>query len=400
MNDIATPLEWDRTPPSVSQWAVDKEDLNEDVIPRFVLPYGYYVNHKGKIPSSVTSKSAYRVLLHLHSATTIFFLGRALQGMLLSNSIEIPGTAQPNQIRGLLDEEKLLKLLEIINTNSLWGKKVLATLLVVRQTLDRKVLITCSSSEFLHAPVAPYGFDVESKLGVENLGDSRSIPYVGEGQGRVLTKNKLGKNYYFVLSKRFEVDEKMRGFDCSSFVGSAFHIAPEDPPGGPTSSVYRKNETLVQAIGVDSAKTHTVANTTECKVNLEELPLGKITGDAGMKKLPATLKSKSGSNCTIELKTSIGDVSTLTVPAKRVSEERKTTTAEVFFKEHPSGTYIAHSSGHFVLVKNGELHEFNSHLPRDKGRAVWAQKGYFHQAASTWSGWGAGWTIYKTNKNL
>jgi len=309
--------------------------------------------------------------------------------MLLSNSIEIPGTAQPNQIRGLLDEEKLLKLLEIINTNSLWGKKVLATLLVVRQTLDRKVLITCSSSEFLHAPVAPYGFDVESKLGVENLGDSRSIPYVGEGQGRVLTKNKLGKNYYFVLSKRFEVDEKMRGFDCSSFVGSAFHIAPEDPPGGPTSSVYRKNETLVQAIGVDSAKTHTVANTTECKVNLEELPLGKITGDAGMKKLPATLKSKSGSNCTIELKTSIGDVSTLTVPAKRVSEERKTTTAEVFFKEHPSGTYIAHSSGHFVLVKNGELHEFNSHLPRDKGRAVWAQKGYFHQAASTWSGWGA-----------
>jgi hypothetical protein len=405
MNHIAEPLGWEKTPPKELStrgkwWWINEQDVNDGWIPRCRLPQGYYVRHDGNIPSD--KAGTYQVLLYVNKPPLRISPGRPVRQEVMEKSIELPGSAESRQDArwGLLDKGKLEKLLEIFANFSLWNMKVEASLLVVKQRRGEKLLVTRSPSEHLLSPVEPYPFELTSQLGADNLGDKHRIHYTGAGDGRLLSQEKFGKYYYFVNQNQFEKDEKLRGFDCSTFVGTVFGIAPENSPGSANQSVYAlPNESLAQAIGV--SETHPITATTECNVDLDGETVGTVTcdakKDAKMKKVAATIIT-DGAQCKIRLAESISGVSELTVDAKKISDKKPKTVkenAKKFFEANSKGIYIAHSSGHFILVKNGTVHEFNS-PPGQIGS--YGDVGYYHTAASAYSWWGGNWTIYKTNR--
>ena len=263
------------------------------------LPYGYKINYAGEIPAS-----SYRVLMHVSLVEPSLRLGELIDKGVLERSVTLTGSAQRTGTR--LTPENLVDFLKIISTMlpAPWSTDVSITLLVAN---DRNILITRSESKSLTTPVRPYGYELAGQLNDEpNLGEDQPIPYVGKTKGRVLSKDRIGGKYYFVLNNKFETNHDYRGFDCSSFVGSVFHIRPEEGEQYKKDrlSAYSTPDTLATVIG--------------------------CTGEATI------------------------------VASKKEFQE--------FFKTHKSGTYVAYGT-HMVLVHNGVVCEFNSHkgTPEPRG---------------------------------
>ncbi len=117
-------------------------------------------------------------------------------------------------------------LLDLLNRKNYWAQ--LASRFVdctVAAYIDN-VLVpgTQSGAQQLPCPVAPVGIDdIGNIKALEELGDvCPELLYVKDGptHGRTLTKP-INERYYFALGGILETDPGNRGFDCTTFVGSA-----------------------------------------------------------------------------------------------------------------------------------------------------------------------------------
>lgn len=129
------------------------------------------------------------------------------------------------------DSGKLSDLLDAIDGANAWGTEVDCYVTLAK---GGKVTGPKSNVAKLPCPVAPH----VGGLGLEALGKSEYV-YCGNGDGRILS-TPIGGKYYFKYGGKFETDPAMRGFDCISYVGSAY---------GMQSSMNAYGSQLAQAMG-------------------------------------------------------------------------------------------------------------------------------------------------------
>lgn len=114
---------------------------------------------------------------------------------------------------------QLKDLLTLIGKASAWSQ--CAECFVALEKGGKVVKGSPSKAQVIYTPVAPHN----GGLGLKELGKTE-YTYPGNGKGRYLTK-KIGGKYYFkygVGSGQLVTDPAMRGFDCTTYVGSAFGL--------------------------------------------------------------------------------------------------------------------------------------------------------------------------------
>ena len=198
-------------------------------------------------------------------------------------------------------KSQMSELLSAIDTASAWGKKVKCYLAlgsngkVVSRWRSNAVDMVC--------PVAPH----LGRPSLESLGKTE-YTYPGNGKGRILTP-KIGGRYYFKHKGYFETSSAMRGFDCTTYVGSAFSLQ---------SGMDDRGERLAKTLGASKLK-HTKDGT-----------------------------SHSLEGASVEI-------------------------VKDFFKngKGKSGQYIMWTSSHVVAVKNGTLYEYITGGFRKKAVTKW-----------------------------
>jgi hypothetical protein len=127
----------------------------------------------------------------------------------------------------------LEKLLELMDQGDFWGKKISVRVAVC---VGGKILVeTLSTPQFIQCPLEPI-----RELGVEEIGAVTGLRYTGNpdgsGGGAFLSSPIRGR-YYFVYGGMFETDPQRRGFDCTTFVGSAFGLPNGQGQGGDGGTV-------------------------------------------------------------------------------------------------------------------------------------------------------------------
>jgi hypothetical protein len=107
-------------------------------------------------------------------------------------------------------------LLKLIDKGGLWG---LSVPFFAVETTDGKVdLKTLSKPLVLKTPVAP----LNGSVSLEGIGKDKTMKYTGNGKGRYLHTDKIAGWYFLRYGSYLETDPKMHGFDCITYVGSAF----------------------------------------------------------------------------------------------------------------------------------------------------------------------------------
>jgi hypothetical protein len=126
-------------------------------------------------------------------------------------------------------------LLDVLAKNDYWAKQIPRTVDCSVAAYFGNDMIPGSQSgvQPLPCPVKPVEVDhIGTIAALSELGDvTPSLNYVkdGPGFGRILTKPIDGR-YYFALASILETDPGNRGFDCTTFVGSA--LGRHDGMGG------------------------------------------------------------------------------------------------------------------------------------------------------------------------
>jgi len=119
-------------------------------------------------------------------------------------------------------------LLKLMDQGGFWGKKVPVRVAVYSG--GRMFQETLSTPQFIQCPLEPI-----RELGVEEIGAVEGLRYTGNpdgsGGGTFLSHPINGK-YYFIYNRLLEVDSKRRGFDCTTYVGSALGMADGRGQGG------------------------------------------------------------------------------------------------------------------------------------------------------------------------
>lgn len=143
----------------------------------------------------------------------------------------VGGDQQTLDITKGYDSGKLTDLLDAIDAANAWGTQADCYVTLAK---GGKVTGPKSNVVKLTCPVAPHA----GGLGLDALGKSEYV-YCGNGHGRILSTS-IGGKYYFKYGGKFETDPKMRGFDCISYVGSAY---------GMQGSMNAYGSQLAQAMG-------------------------------------------------------------------------------------------------------------------------------------------------------
>lgn len=160
-----------------------------------------------------------------------------------------------------LTEQMLEQVLGIYDeiTPPVWSGTVLFTLLLV--TPEAR-LIAASKSCKVDAPFKPYAFELAAELGIQpGLGEAAGIPYSGDdgvtgNVAPVLYHRRINGKYYFVVKNEFMTQNYpkqngdltrvklslRRGFNCTTFIGSVFHV----DPNGKDGNVYVQPEMLAR----------------------------------------------------------------------------------------------------------------------------------------------------------
>ena len=129
-------------------------------------------------------------------------------------------------------------LLEILYRKNYWAVTDLRTVDCTVAAFTGNVMVpgTQSEAQELECPVTPVTVkSIGTITALEDLGAVEpKLNYVKDGptHGRILSKPINGR-YYFVLASILETDPANRGFDCTSYVGSA--LGRHDGMGGTSS---------------------------------------------------------------------------------------------------------------------------------------------------------------------
>jgi hypothetical protein len=79
-----------------------------------------------------------------------------------------------------------------------------------------------SGAEPFDAPVRPYVGQLGPRLGAAATGPP--LRYTGNGTGRMLHFPVIDGCYYFSYNNVFETEDRMRGFDCTTYAGAVFGV--------------------------------------------------------------------------------------------------------------------------------------------------------------------------------
>jgi hypothetical protein len=147
------------------------------------------------------------------AATTFLCIGSE------DNRVEITGTKpkgrQPAVLKAIDDYGK-------------WGEDV-----SLWMTSERAGVLTARTRAYTYKThVKPfYGKPYEGELTISGIStDDPKMTYPGNGKGRLLSP-KINGRYYFIYAGKFETDNKMRGFDCTSFPMALFSVKSLPTPG-------------------------------------------------------------------------------------------------------------------------------------------------------------------------
>ena len=152
---------------------------------------GYIISYEDQLQSvGGLPKKGYRLFLGIGDDNTV---------------MEVSGRNRAD----LIGSDNLPELLKLIAKKNKWGSSVDCKLHLKYGTAP----VSQSNAQPLKCPVAPYAdgltFDAIAKA-------IPKMTYPGNGKGRLLT-DLIGAKRYFKYGGRFETDNAMRGFDCTTF---------------------------------------------------------------------------------------------------------------------------------------------------------------------------------------
>ena len=187
----------------------------------------------------------------------------------------------------------------------------------------------------MQCPVKPYS----RKLGMDMLKEDnvKDMTYGAADSkgrtGRYLHLPAIDNKHYFSYNNTFETNRAYRGLVCITYIGAVYGV-------GASKKVKNdwdfkdKNDNVMEKINVMSAYGTQLAKYLDAKkVNME---------------------------------------------AKKKDE------LKAFFKKNPKKTYLMWSSGHTVLVVDGEIHEFTNHFGADKGYHHFKTDDYRYENTTWW----------------
>jgi hypothetical protein len=117
-------------------------------------------------------------------------------------------------LAGGYNATKLPALLKCIGAVEGWGKSIRCWLVLEQngQTIGE------SAATDMQCPVKPY----DGAFTLQGFGSAQpKLTYPGNGTGRLLTAAIDGK-HYFRFGSKFETDNALRGFDCTTFIMALF----------------------------------------------------------------------------------------------------------------------------------------------------------------------------------
>jgi hypothetical protein len=137
-------------------------------------------------------------------------------------------------------QRNLAQLLDLMEEGNFWEGKVPVRVAVY---LNGKMQIeTLSAAREIQCPLKPL-----YEIGIEEIGAVEGLRYTGKaggsGGGAFLTSPIRGK-YFFYYNLMLETHWKRRGFDCTTFVGSAL--------GLPNGTNQKSSEMLADALNAQS----------------------------------------------------------------------------------------------------------------------------------------------------
>lgn len=130
----------------------------------------------------------------------------------------------------------LEQLLELMERGGFWSQRV--PVRVAAYSGGMILSETLLPAKSIQCPLEPL-----RELGVEEIGAVEGLHYTGaldgSGGGTFLSSPIKGK-YYFVYGGMFETDSKRRGFDCTTYVGSAYGLPNGQGMGGDGGTLAAK----------------------------------------------------------------------------------------------------------------------------------------------------------------
>ena len=188
----------------------------------------------------------YRVLLNLTSIAPPTLLPGKPLGQEAANCMEV--TTRPST--GLLSKENLAEFLALVEKRKVWGDKKAAIRLVVIR--DDQV-VSVSTHKVFNAPVQPWAKAVEPKE-IGKGDDGPKLQYIGTGDapfiGRYFYSKPIGGKYYWKYGSELVTEDKYRGFDCITFVGSLYLMEPTSGADNP----FANSQNMADALGAEAVE--------------------------------------------------------------------------------------------------------------------------------------------------
>ncbi len=244
--------------------------------------------------------------------------GYVLYLAILNDNQTVDVTGRP--LHDLMCVDNLGDLLNAFDRLHCWGTPVQCR----AQVRLRGEVISSSAAQTLNAPVLPHNGQL---LPLDEAGNGPRLSYQGDPEakdfhGRMFVQVPGFKKCLFVYAGQFELLGGNRGFDCITYAGTAC---------GAANTHMADAEDLADSLGALSLS----------------LPLKHTDPKTGRE--------------------------TSTVVSL---DEADPAHVKAFFAGNTAGYYLMWSSGHVVLVANGEVHEFKASAPSGYARtpvATWLQ---------------------------
>lgn len=230
-----------------------------------------------------------------------------------ANSIEVTG----RPANDLLSKDYLGKVLAIFEKLGCWAAPVQCQLYLKY----KGATIGFSNTQLLTSPVQPHNGRM---LPLDEVNNGPKLMYQGDPQahdfhGRMFAEVPGYDKKVFVWAGHFETNNGLRGFDCITYAGTTC---------GASNSHMAESDDLANSLGATTVN-HTQKG-----------------------------KDKAGKETSVQVQLEQVD------PAY----------VKEFFAATPTGYFLLFSSGHIVIVANGEVHEFKASKP----------SGYCRTAVATW----------------
>jgi hypothetical protein len=145
----------------------------------------------------------------------------------------------------------LEQLLDLMDQGGFWGKKI--PVRVAIRSGGKILQETLSPPQFIQCPLEPI-----REIGVEEVGSVEGLRYTGKPDGSgggAFLSSPIGDKYFFAYDGMLISDPKRRGFDCTTYVGSAHGLPNGLGQGGDGKTVAE----AIKAEPCDMEHKHTKA---------------------------------------------------------------------------------------------------------------------------------------------